>query len=204
MQKDGTLRLDKSKGKLKNAVCFADEFKDAPNYTDIPENPEDALDKQLPLQEQQDPSDQDSNDSSSSSEDDSRVPSITSSSDEGEEQWVDADTAKLHNVFLEEVEEMDRAHEEYLQNRKPVLPAVDVVVEVDDVDKSVSAADKSAVVDLCKPDPKQKTSRRSASLPIPRIALATKTARRLLPSSPDSSENSNSTICLRLRRHRAR
>ena len=73
---------------------------------------------------------------------------------------------------------MDRAHEEYLRNRKPVLPAADVVVEVD-VDKSVSAADKSAVVDLCKPDPKQKTSRRSASLPIPRIALATKTARRL-------------------------
>ena len=51
VRKDGTFPPDKSKGKLKKNVCFADEFKDAINYNDIPEDTDDALDKHLPLEE---------------------------------------------------------------------------------------------------------------------------------------------------------
>ena len=73
---------------------------------------------------------------------------------------------------------MDRAHDEYLRNREVVMNAASVLPTpvVVDVDKSLSAGAQLAVVDLCQPDKKKKASRRSVSLPIPRIALATKTA----------------------------
>ena len=47
----GSFRENKSNGKLKSTVNFADEFKDYPNVNDLPENLEDALDKYLSLKE---------------------------------------------------------------------------------------------------------------------------------------------------------
>ena len=153
-------------------------------YNDLPENLDDALDKHLAVEERNDPVLEEHDDTSSSSDSDFRVPSLDSS-DEEEEEWVDDATAKHHDEFLDEVarEQMDRAHDEYLRNREAVMNAASVLLApvVVDVNKSLSAGDQPAVVDLCQPDQKKKASRRSASLPIPRIAPPTKTARKNLP-----------------------
>ena len=161
-RKDGSFREDKSKGKLKSTICFADEFLNAPNFNDFPEKREDSLDKHLPL----------AND----------VPSFAFSK---EEEWVPEETARLHDEFIEDIdrEEFDRAHDEYLRKKKAELPAdslhrESVAVKQDAIDR---AGAKIAVVDECKSDKSKKSSRRSASCPFLALLLPPKEPGKNLP-----------------------
>ena len=49
-RKDGSFWEDKSNGIMKFTICSADEFLNAPNVNDLPEDADDPLDKHLPLQ----------------------------------------------------------------------------------------------------------------------------------------------------------
>ena len=93
-RKDGSFRSDKSKDKLKSSICFADEFIDAPNFNDLPENPADPLDKHLALG--------DDAISDSSSDSSSLIPSLVSSDFEQEEEVTD-ETARLQEEYFQEV-----------------------------------------------------------------------------------------------------
>ena len=70
---------------------------------------------------------------------------------------------------------MDRAHDEYLRTKARALEAgAKLASELEvDADKIAPTRDNVTVVDLCQPERQDRASHRSASLPIPRIALAT-------------------------------
>ena len=185
-RKDGSFRSDKSRGKQSAPVFFADEFKDASNVNDVPEDIHDPLDRHLPIQDADVPDLV----SSSDDEDDGDCPYDPDFMPDDDDDEVSSDAMRAQDEFLhdcdEELQHEVQAGLKDLKSFKELEAEVAALECREDLSAPVPSVAKETVVDLCEPT-RAKKRKPARDIPVPRIALATKSARKTPVSASSSS-----------------